>query len=246
MEVHVSLDVYGGRVVRMKGGDPSTMKVYSQDPLAKGLEILEEGITRIHLVDLEAALSGKRVSSYVLRLAEALKRVGGFVTVGGGIRGIGDLELALQAGADRVVLGTALYLGLIDLGWALELGGGRLVAAADTKAGRVVYAGWRRVSQASLVEVLEGLRASGFSLFLVTDTARDGSLEGVDRSLIESVPKPLRGQTIYSGGVSSTRDLKVLAQAGFLGVVVGRAYYEGVLGAGELARFEGASDSGVC
>lgn len=238
MEVHVSLDIYQGRVVRMAGGDPSNLKVYSEDPLAKGLEILELGIKRIHVVDLEAALSGKHISRSTLKVAGALGRVGGFVTVGGGIRSLEDMEEALGLGVDRVVVGTAIYTGSISPREALRLGGERVVVAADTRAGVVVHSGWRSTTTLSVGGALRRFHALGFRRFLVTDTGRDGSLGGVDPALLTQIEPGLRGCVIYSGGISSTRDLEALR--GFGGVVVGKAFYEGLLTPKELVAFEGA------
>lgn len=224
--------------MRMVGGDPTYLKVYSDDPLAKGLEILDSGIKRIHLVDLEAAIAGRSTSRAVLSLAAALKGAGGFVTVGGGIRSLSDLEEALGFEVDRVVLGTAIYTGTVDPLEALGLGGERLVVAADTRGGRVVHSGWKRSSGLEFVEALERFSKMGFKRFLVTDTRRDGSLLGVDPSIISSIGPKLRGSVIYSGGVSSVGDLEALRD--FCGVVVGKAFYERLLGPDQLLVFEEA------
>lgn len=239
MEIHVSLDIYRGCVVRMLRGDPGNVKIYSRDPLAKGLEILESGVRRIHVVDLEAAIEGRSIGRHVISIARTLKEAGGFVTVGGGIRGIVDLEAVLDAGVDRVVLGTAIYRGSIDPLDALRRGPERIVLAADSRRGYVVHSGWRVSSRSVVNDVLEGFSSMGFKLFLVTDTERDGSLSGVDPGFISSIERRFRGAVIYSGGISGKKDLEILAGEGFRGAIVGKAFYEGLISPEDLAAFDG-------
>ncbi|HWQ16525.1 MAG TPA: HisA/HisF-related TIM barrel protein [Sulfolobales archaeon] len=238
MEIHVSLDIYRGSVVRMLRGDPGSVKVYSRDPLAKGLEILDKGVKRIHVVDLEAAIEGKAIGGHVLSLVKALKDAGGFVTVGGGIRGVEDLDAAIDAGADRVVVGTAIYKGIIDPFEALERGHDRVVLAADARGGLVVHSGWRVSSSFTLNEILERFSSIGFKLFLVTNTERDGSLSGLDPAFVSSIHPRYRGVVIYSGGVSGTSDLGILAREGFRGTVIGKAFYEGLIDPRDLVALE--------
>ncbi|GAY25801.1 1-(5-phosphoribosyl)-5-[(5-phosphoribosylamino) methylideneamino] imidazole-4-carboxamide isomerase [Desulfurococcaceae archaeon AG1] len=238
MEIHVSLDIYRGSVVRMLRGDPGSVKVYSRDPLAKGLEILDRGVKRIHVVDLEAAIEGRAIGKHVLSLVRALKDAGGFVTVGGGIRGIGDLDAAIDAGADRVVVGTAIYRGIIDPFEALERGADRVVLAADARGGLVVHSGWRISSGFTLNEILERFSSMGYKLFLVTNTERDGSLSGLDSVFVSSIPPRYRGYVVYSGGVQGIGDLEILAKEGFRGVVIGKAFYEGLIDPKDLASLE--------
>ena len=239
MEIHVSLDIYRGSVVRMLRGDPGSVKVYSRNPIAKGLEILEAGVKRIHIVDLEAAIEGRSIGRSVLSIARVLKEMGGFVTVGGGIRSIYDLEAAISVGADRVVLGTAIYRGSIDPLEVIEKYGDKVVLAADARRGYVVHSGWRITSGSIVNETLDAFSSKGFRLFLVTDVERDGTLRGVDLAFLSSIKQGHRGSIVYSGGILGTRDLEILAREGFRGAVIGRAFYEGLLGPKDLVAFEG-------
>ncbi len=238
MEIHVSLDIYRGLVVRMPRGDPGGIKIYSRDPLAKGLEILERGVKRIHIVDLGAAIEGRSIGRDALSIARSLKEAGGFITVGGGVREIWDLEAALDAGVDRVVLGTAIYRGTIDPLEALKKDPYRVVLAADSRGGFVVHSGWKISSGSRVDEIIERFSKIGFKLFLVTHTDRDGSLGGLDLDFLSLIPAGLRGCVIYSGGISGKRDLEILAREGFRGAVIGRAFYEDLLDPEDLAAFE--------
>jgi len=239
MEIHISLDIYKRMVVRMERGDPSRVIVYSRNPVDKGLEIIDKGLRRIHVVDLEAAIEGRSISKEVIDVARILKSSGGFVTLAGGIKSIRDLEGALGSGADRVVLGTAIYRGLIDPREALGLGANRAALAVDTRRGLVTHSGWRAEVGVGFVEAIERYYSEGFRIFIVTNTERDGVFGGVDRVIIGSIPRIYKGYIIYSGGIASHQDLETLSGEGFRGAIVGRAYYEGIIGLGILKKFEG-------
>lgn len=239
MEIHISLDIYKGAVVRMERGDPSRVIVYSRNPVDKGLEIIDKGLRRIHVVDLEAAIEGRSISRVVLDIARILKSSGGFVTLAGGIKSIGDLESALESGVDRVVLGTAIYRGLIDPRDALGIGVDRIALAVDTRRGVVTHSGWKAEVGMGFVEAIERYYSEGFRIFILTNTERDGVFGGVDRAIIERIPRIYRSYIIYSGGIASHQDLEILSWEGFRGAIVGRAYYEGIIGLEALKRFEG-------
>lgn len=239
MEIHISLDIYRGMVVRMERGDPSRVIVYSRNPVDKGIEIIDKGFKRIHVVDLEAAIENRSISKAVIDIARILKSIGGFVTLAGGIRSIGDLEVALESGADRVVLGTAIYKGLIDPRDVLGIGDDRVALAVDTRRGVVTHSGWRAEAGMGFVEAIERYYSVGFRIFILTNTERDGVFGGVDMSIIERIPRIYRGYIIYSGGIASHQDLEILSREGFRGAIVGRAYYDGIIGPGVLKRFEG-------
>ncbi len=239
MEVHVALDIYKGMVVRMKRGDPRDITIYSRNPVEKGLEMLSAGIKRIHIVDLEAAIEGKPISCLILETAKKLKEAGGFITVAGGIRRVSDLDAALETGADRVVVGTAIYRGDLAVEDVLRLGRERVVLACDVRGGHVVHSGWRASTGLEIRDALRRYFEAGFRLFLVTMVERDGMMSGLDLEALSMIPKIYREYIIYSGGVSSKRDLEVLKGERFRGAVVGRAYYEGLLSPQDIASMEG-------
>lgn len=238
MEIHVSLDIMGGSVVRLVGGDPSRAIVYSSDPLSLGLDLLERGVRRLHIVDLGAAVEGRRISSSVVALAAQLRASGGFVTLGGGVRSEDDVDRILELGIDRVVIGTMAYQKGFPLERILERHGERIVVAADVRGGLVVHSGWTRSSGTLLEEALRGFARRGARLFLVTRADLDGTLRGVDRAFLKQIPRDLRGLVIYSGGVAGRGDLEAIASLGFRGAVIGRAFYEGLLGPEDLAPLE--------
>ncbi|MDT7888292.1 MAG: HisA/HisF-related TIM barrel protein [Desulfurococcales archaeon] len=238
LEVHVAIDIYRRMVVRMIRGDPRNMIIYSRDPFEKGVEILNADIKRIHIVDLEAAINRKSIGPYTLEIARRLKEIGGYITVAGGIKSIEDLNAALEAGVDRVVIGTSIYRGEIGVEDALALGGNRIVLACDIRDRYVTHSGWIAGTGLRVEEALEKYSRAGFKLFLVTVVERDGTMSGVDLEVISIIPRVYRPHIIYSGGVSSKKDLDVLRRMGFRGSIVGRSYYEGLLSPGDIAYME--------
>jgi phosphoribosylformimino-5-aminoimidazole carboxamide ribotide isomerase len=215
-----AVDVLGGRVVRLRLGAFDQVTVYSEDPVATALEWQRQGAPLVHLVDLEGARTGRPSFSLWRDMAEAGVRF----QVGGGIRSPETSLQALEAGAERVVVGTAAVwhpemlpeFGPID----------RLVAAVDVRGGRATGAGWLDEGR-DLDRVLDSLAEVGVTRLLVTGIGRDGTMEGPDLELTARVVDDGRFSVIGSGGVGSLDDVATLAGIGCEAVVVGRALYEG-------------------
>jgi phosphoribosylformimino-5-aminoimidazole carboxamide ribotide isomerase len=215
-----AVDVLDGKVVRLLRGSFAEVTVYGDDPVAIGSTWIERGADLVHLVDLEGARSGKPDRSLWDRFA----RAGVLFQVGGGIRDVATARAALEAGAERVVLGTAaIWTPQILAEIAMP---SRVVAAIDVAEGEALGDGWSGKGL-RLEAVLAGLRANGVELMLVTSILRDGTMSGPDVSLIEQV-RTLEPHMalIASGGVGDLRDLQTLAQAGCEAAIVGRALYE--------------------
>lgn len=218
LEVIPAVDVLEGKVVRLLRGDYDEVTVYGDDPVAAARAWVDRGAGRVHVVDLE----GARTGATDLRLWSALGRAGIPFQAGGGIRHPETARAVLEAGAERVVMGTAAV-------WEPEslAGLGRaVVAAVDVRGERATGAGWRDGGR-HLSEVIDGLAEVGVERVLVTGIARDGTLEGADVELTRRVVADGRFAVIASGGVGSLSDLDALEEAGCEAVVVGRALYEG-------------------
>ena len=228
MEVIPAIDLLGGRVVRLSRGDFDAVTAYGDDPVAVARRWADEGATRIHVVDLDAAREGKPLQAAVVTAIVASSGVR--CQVAGGIRDADQAAEALAAGADRVVLGSAL-ISWPTLGRVLveRHGPDRIVAALDVRGGRAVGDGW--VADARGVDALalaEALAEAGVRWFAVTAIARDGGLGGPDLELLEAVRAAVPGAgVIASGGVGSLGDIRMLASRGFEAAITGRALYEG-------------------
>ena len=220
MLVIPAVDVLDGKVVRLLRGSFSEVTVYGDDPVAVGSAWIDSGAELVHLVDLEGARSGQPDRSLWDRFAAAGVRF----QVGGGIRDVATARAALDAGAARVVLGTAAVWNPQILA---EIGSpARVVAAIDVDGDEALGEGWTGEGR-HLEGVLAGLRSNLIERMLVTSISRDGTMSGPDVGLIGRVREIAPDLAlIASGGVGSLDDLKMLSDAGCEAAIVGRAIYE--------------------
>ena len=228
MELIPAIDLLGGRVVRLSRGAFDAVTVYGDDPVAVARRWAGQGATRIHVVDLAAARAGEPLQADLV--ATIVAGAGVPCQVAGGIRDSERAARLLDAGADRVVLGSAL-ISQPTLGRELveRHGAERIVAALDVREGRAVGDGWvagaRGVEAVALATTLV---QAGLRWFAVTAIARDGGLEGPDLGLLERVRAAAPGAAIIaSGGIGSLADVRALAARGFAAAITGRALYEG-------------------
>lgn len=226
MEVIPAIDIRGGRAVRLRQGDYAQETVYEDDPLDAARRWVEQGAAMLHVVDLDGA-RGDQGNLHSLRRIAGL---GVPVQFGGGLRTTDAVGAAVDAGADRVVVGTAAYRDERFVERAVEAFGERLAVAVDVKGGRVAVAGWLETEDAGPVEVLARFSERGVTRFVVTSVDRDGMLDGPDLELARAADGAGSGELVYSGGVSSVADLSALAElrlASLTGVITGKALYEG-------------------
>ncbi len=224
MQVIPAVDVLGGAVVRLRRGEYNAVTRFGDDPVAVARDFMAAGAEIVHVVDLEAARSGRSTAGLWPRLGEAGVRF----QAAGGIRRAGDAVDAIAAGATRVVSGTtAVWEPKRLTEMSQTIGGENLVAAIDVRSGRAYGAGWLDGGQ-PLAQVVEQAIDAGVGRIMVTSVPRDGTLDGPDVKLVKSVMAGARGiPVVASGGVSSLDDLGLLVDTGCESVVVGRALLEG-------------------
>jgi len=222
MEIIPAIDVLDGRAVRLAGGRRDAVTLEGGNPVELARRFASEGATRIHLVDLDGAFSGRPSLDLVAAVAVA----GGLpLQVGGGYRTIEALEAALAAGAERVMVGTAA-LSPTFLGAAVAAAGPALVVAVDVRDGRVAVEGWTRSSLLTAPELARRCAEAGVTRLLVTAAARDGSLAGPDLDLLAQV-LPVGLPVMAAGGIASTADLVALQELGCEAAVAGSALLSG-------------------
>ena len=220
-EVIPAIDVLEGRVVRLSQGRREAVTLEGGEPLALAERYAREGAERLHLVDLDGAFSGEPSLELVERVAAA----GAPLQVGGGYRSLDAIGAALEAGADRVMIGTsALAPGFLDA--AVARFGGSLVVAIDVRDGVAQAEGWTRSSDVTAGELASRSAAAGVARLLVTSTSRDGSLEGPDIALLEQIV-PVGLPVIAAGGVASIDDLLALRDLGCEAAIAGSALLAG-------------------
>ncbi len=237
MEIYPAIDLYGGKAVRLYQGDYAAMTVYSPDPCAVARAFAAAGAERIHVVDLEGAKTGGTPNfGAVLAVKDAF---GGFLEVGGGIRSDETAERYLDAGADRVILGTAAVTDGALLRRLLEKYGPRIAVGADLRDGRVAVRGWTEKSGLGAEEFLTEMERLGVKTVICTDVARDGAMRGANRALYGELVRRFSMEIVASGGVSSLEDVRELKALGAAGAIIGKAYYTGALDLAEAIEAAG-------
>lgn len=222
MEVVPAVDVLDGRVVRLSRGRRDAVTLEGGDPVELARRFAADGATRLHLVDLDGAFSGRPSLDLVTAVADA----GGLpLQVGGGYRTIEALEAALAAGADRVMVGTAA-LSPTFVASATSSVGSALVVAVDVQDGKVAVEGWTRSSELTAVELARRCAETGVARLLVTATSRDGSLAGPDLDLLDQV-LAVGLPVMAAGGIASTADLVALQELGCEAAITGSALLAG-------------------
>jgi len=227
MIVVPAVDVRNGRVVRLKRGQLQDETSYGADPVAAARRWEAEGATRLHLVDLDAAIEGLPQPDVVERVIAAVAIP---VEVGGGLR---VLEHALryhERGAERLVFGTAAVARPGVVQEALRLWPEAVAVAIDARDGRVAVAGWQEIVETTALELAARVAEWGVRRIQYTDVQRDGTLVGPNLPAIEELARASGLRLTVGGGVASLDDLvrlRPLAAFGVDEVVVGKALYEG-------------------
>jgi phosphoribosylformimino-5-aminoimidazole carboxamide ribotide isomerase len=228
MIVYPAIDVRGGKVVRLRQGDPDRQTVYGDDPAEVARRWRDEGAQWLHVVNLDGTLGEAALNVQMLgRVAE----LGLPVQFGGGLRSLDDAELALKSGAARVIFGTLAVLHPELIGEAVSRFGVDAVAVAlDARGGRVATHGWQARSNWSPSALGKHLAGLGVRHALYTDISRDGELRGVNVERTAELAAATGLSVIASGGVATLADIERLrtAPAGIAGVVIGQALYTGV------------------
>ena len=223
-----AIDLKGGQVVRLLHGDMSKATVYGRDPGETARRFEEAGAELIHIVDLDGAIAGTpRNVDAIARIRASVKCA---IDVGGGLRTIDAVRATFSSGADRVSIGSAALLNPELIHQACAEFPGRVFGSIDIREGRLAVKGWVETSQLTVAEASDRFRAAGVAAAIVTDIARDGAQVGVDPARMEEIAKAVRIPVIASGGVASLEDIRALRtrfESGVVGVVVGRALYEG-------------------
>jgi len=228
-EVIPAIDLRGGRVVRLRRGDFDQETSYGEDAASVATLFANAGAQWIHVVDLDGARDGAPVNRDAIAGIVAALEGRAQTEVAGGLRTSEAVNEALQAGAARIVVGTAA---LRDPSFAgslvTALGPDRVVAAIDVRDGYAIGEGWREGAIGPIAaDALAALADQGVATFEVTAISRDGLLEGPDLDLLAGLVGLELGNVIASGGVSSLADLRAVAELGCSGAIVGRAIYEG-------------------
>lgn len=225
MIIYPAIDLRGGKVVRLREGDPNRQTIFSDDPVSTALAWIEDGAQWIHMVNLDGAFAVANDNSLILERIAAFEAK---IQFGGGLRSIEDIALAFNAGANRAVIGTAAIQKPELLAEAVaRWGADAICVALDAKNGKIATHGWKETVDLTPVSVGKEMASIGVKHALYTDVSRDGGLQGVNIDETVKLARETGLQVIASGGVSNLDDIRALAQTGVVaGAVIGMALYE--------------------
>jgi phosphoribosylformimino-5-aminoimidazole carboxamide ribotide isomerase len=221
-----AVDIRGGKVVRLKHGELQEEKVYGSDPVEVARRWEAEGATRLHLVDLDAAISSQPQFD---TLAEIIDAVAIPVEVGGGLRVLENAMRYRQRGADRVIFGTAAIAAPGVVQEAVRLWPEAVAVAIDARDGKVKVAGWNEITEVEAVDLAAQMEAWAVKRIQYTDVVRDGGSVGPNLPAIEGLARSCALRVTVAGGLSSLDDVRRVRALEDLGVdeaVVGKALYE--------------------
>ncbi|MBE6778396.1 MAG: 1-(5-phosphoribosyl)-5-[(5-phosphoribosylamino)methylideneamino]imidazole-4-carboxamide isomerase [Ruminococcaceae bacterium] len=227
MHIFPAIDLYEGKAVRLYKGDYAQMTVYHEDPTVVAADFVSCGATHIHLVDLEGAREG--TTPNLDTVCRIKRQTGLFCEVGGGIRSMEVVSRYVEAGMDRVILGTAAVNDPAFLQQAVATYGDKVAVGVDIKDGYVAVKGWTEKSDCSAMDFCQRMQELGVSTLICTDISRDGAMRGTNRELYRELSRRFSMQIVASGGVSTLDDVQALAAMELYGAIIGKAYYTGAI-----------------
>lgn len=232
MHLFPAIDLRGGKVVRLLRGDYDRQTTYGDDPLDQARLFAEAGATWLHVVDLDGARSGEPEH---LRAIEAICSGTKLkVEVGGGVRSEATIRRLLEAGVERVILGTAA---LQQWDWFTQMARqtfrGRLVLGLDARKGKLAIAGWEQQLELTALEVAQRVSDWPLAAIVYTDIATDGTLAGPNIEATREIAEATKVPVVASGGVGTLDHLRALRDLPIQGAIVGRALYDGAFTARE-------------
>jgi phosphoribosylformimino-5-aminoimidazole carboxamide ribotide isomerase len=227
MILYPAIDILDGHAVRLVQGRFDDATTYADSPVEAARAWVDAGARYLHVVDLDGAKAGEPRSIEHLRAIVEATRVP--VQYGGGLRSVEAVREALDAGAERAIVGTQAFRDVDFLDECLATFGSRVVVSVDARGGNVATAGWTQTSELPAEEAIRRLGARGVRSFVYTSVDRDGGLQGPDLDEVRRIAAAVRGRFLYSGGIGNLdhlEDLVALRQVNLAGVIAGKALYE--------------------
>ena len=227
-----AIDLINGKVVRLYQGDYGQKTEYTASAQERFDLYVAAGATQLHLVDLDGAKDASQRQLTVIR--ELLKNTKAPVQIGGGVRTEQDVRDLLDAGANRVVVGsTAVKSPELVMGWMAKYGAEKIVLALDVNIDangqrKIAVAGWQQDSGVTIEDLIERFQPAGLRHVLCTDISRDGTLQGSNVALYQSLAAQYPQVSFQaSGGIGGIADIEALKGSGVGGVILGRSLLEG-------------------
>jgi len=233
-----AIDLKDGKCVRLRQGRMEDDTVFSEDPVAVAGRWIQDGATRLHLVDLDGAFAGvPRNSEVIHAIREAYPEVE--LQVGGGIRDEETIQGYLNAGVDFVIVGTKAVSAPHFVSDVTVEFPNHIIVGLDARDGKVAIDGWSKLSHHDVIDLAQKFEDEGVVAIIYTDISRDGMLEGANIEATSLLARSIRIPVIASGGIRNLDDIRALgtiAADGVMGAITGRAIYEGTLNFAEARQ----------
>jgi phosphoribosylformimino-5-aminoimidazole carboxamide ribotide isomerase len=240
--IYPAIDLRGGKVVRLKEGDPARLTAYSDDPAETAKRWLTMGAKWLHVINLDGAFGegdGANQSA-LLSILKTASEFGANVQFGGGLRSLDSMSQALGLGVSRIVLGTVAVEQADVVTKALtNFGAKKIAVGIDARDGVVRVRGWQSDGGISAVDLALHMRMLGLGTVIFTDVSRDGMGHGLNIPATRELADVSGMDVIASGGVHTLDDVIAARDAGLAGAIVGRALYEGTIELADCLRQSG-------
>lgn len=227
MIIYPAIDIIDGKAVRLSQGKFDDVTVFNDIPADAAKDWVDAGAEYIHIVDLDGARYGKSFITGIIK--DITEKYNIPVQTGGGVRTIQDVEDRINAGASRVIIGTAAVKNSELVKEAVEKFGDKIAVGVDAKNGMVAISGWEEVSDISAVDLCLKMKDYGVKTVIYTDISKDGMMSGPNIEATKDLIDKTGLDVIASGGVSKMEDLENVESIGSAGVIIGKALYNGAL-----------------
>ena len=241
MKIFPAIDIKDKKCVRLIKGDFNNQITYGQSPFDQALKYKDAGLSNLHVVDLDGALSGELVNLKIIE--NIIKKLNILIEIGGGIRSMDKIQAYIDIGVDKVILGSAAIKDPDFLRQACEVFKGKIALGLDAKKGKLSVSGWKETTNQNAEDFLKNVNSYGFSRVIYTDIDRDGTKTEPNIEETSSIAKISWAPVVVSGGISSIKDIKkikTLNKFNIEGVIVGKAIYDEDINLGELKELENA------
>lgn len=237
MRIFPAIDLRGGKVVRLTEGDYNQMITYGDSPVETAKMFQSMGAKHLHVVDLDSAKDGGDANVDII--CQIAKETDLFIQTGGGIRSEEKIRKYVEAGVDRLILGTAAINNFPFLCDMVNKFGNHIAVGVDAKDGFVAVNGWLEVTKVDSFEFCKKLAENGVETVIYTDISKDGKLSGTNVDAYRELKKIENLNVIASGGISSMNDIKALCEFDCYGAIIGKAIYENRIDLKEVLKFAG-------
>lgn len=237
MIIYPAIDLKDGKCVRLLRGEMDQATVFNDKPWEQAKRFENAGFHWLHLVDLNGAFEGKPVNAQAV--SQIITNVNMLTQLGGGIRDLQTIDMWINAGINRVILGTIALKNPTLVVQACKRFPDQIAVGIDAKGGKVATDGWAKVSEVDAVDLALKFEDAGVAAIIYTDISKDGAMEGPNLEETVRLAERLSTPVILSGGISKLADVQAVKEnqaSGIEGVIIGRALYDGSIRPEEIMK----------